>query len=122
MKKNDKLFLTVAAVLAVIIGCFAFVKGCKTISQNIATCYDMRDHKMSLVRRVREGLYKDGDHVCVKKDTYTVELFPYGCVDKNNEGIYDYMIKDDRLIKVTWYNRDRTEVKRTEYFSVYSTY
>ena len=122
MKKNDKLFLTVAAVLAAILGCLAFIKGCKTISQNIATCYEMRDDKMSLVRGLREGLYKGGDHVCVKKDTYTVELFPYGCVDKNNEGIYDYMIKDDRLIKVTWYNRDRTEVKRTEYFSVYSTY
>lgn len=119
MKKNDKLFLIIAAVLAAILGCFAFVKGCKTISQNVATCYEMRDDKMSLVRGVREGLYKDGDYECIEKDAYMVELFPYGCVDKNDKGIYDYMVKDDRLIKVTWYNNNRTEVKRTEYFSVY---
>ena len=119
MKKNDKLFLIIVAILATILGCFAFVKGCKTISQNVATCYEMRDDKMCLVRGVREGLYKDGDHVSIKKDTYMIELLPYGCVDKNNDkGIRDYMIKDDRLIKVTWYNRNR-EVKRTEYFSVY---
>lgn len=122
MKKNDKLFLIIAAVLAAILGCFAFVKGCKTISQNVATCYEMRNDKMILYRGVREGLYKDGDYECIKRNAYTVELFPYGCVDKNNDkGIRDYMIKDDRLIKVTWYNRDRT-VKRTEYFSVYSSY
>ena len=114
MKKNDKLFLTVAAVLAVIIGCFAFVKGCKTISRNVATCYEMRDDKMSQVRGVREGLYKDGDYERKEKNAYMIELFPYGCVDNN-----DYVVEDDRLIKVTWYNNDRTEVKRTEYFSVY---
>ena len=122
MKKNDKLFLIIAAVLAAILGCFAFVKSCKTISQNITTCYEMRNDKMSLVRGVREGLYKDGDYECIKRNAFMIELFPYGCVDKNNDkGIRDYMIKDDRLIKVTWYNRDR-EIKRTEYFSVYSTY
>ena len=41
MQKNDKLFLTaVAAILAAIIVSFAFVK---TISKNVATCYEMRE-------------------------------------------------------------------------------
>ena len=52
MKKNDKLFLMIAAVVAVILVCFALVKGC----ENVTTCYEMRDDKMSLVRGVREGL------------------------------------------------------------------
>lgn len=115
MKKNDKLFLMIAAVIAVILVCFALVKGC----ENVTTCYEMRDDKMSLVRGVREGLYRDGDYKCIEKDAYMVELFPYGCVDKNDKGIYDYMVESDRLIKVTWYNDSRTEVKYTEYFSVY---
>ena len=114
MKKNDKLFLIIMAVLAVILVCFTLVKGCKTISQNVATCYEMRDDKMSLVRGVREGLYKVGDYKCIEKNAYMIELYPYGCVDNN-----DYVVENDRLIKVTWYNNDRTEVKRTEYFSVY---
>lgn len=114
MKKNDKLFLMIAAVIAVILVCFALVKGC----ENVTTCYEMRDDKMSLVRGVREGLYKDGDYICIEKDAYMVELFPHGCVDKN-DSIYEYMVEDDRLIKVTWYNNDRTEVEYTEYFSVY---
>ena len=99
MKKNDKLFLMIAAVVAVILVCFALVKGC----ENVTTCYEMRDDKMSLVRGVREGLYRDGDYKCIEKD----------------KGIYDYMVESDRLIKVTWYNDSRTEVKYTEYFSVY---
>ncbi len=57
--------------------------------------------------------YQSFEYETVEKQSYLIELFPYGVTDNQK-----YQAGGYRLIKVTWYNDKRTKVDDIEYYIV----
>ena len=112
--KNDKLFY--CSIVAIMFAISVAITASIVIRNDdkIESVKEFRSIRSELAIGSNEGLFPQERYYCVERESFMVELLPQGETDTDGFVVS----KDDRLIKATWYNDERTKVEHIEYYLV----
>lgn len=112
--KNDKLFY--CSIVAIMFAISVAITASIVIRNDdkIESVKEFRSIRSELAIGANEGRFPQERYYCVERESFMVELLPQGETD--TDGFI--LSKDDRLIKATWYNDERTKVEHIEYYLV----
>lgn len=85
------------------------IYGLISVKKRFASIEEMQTIKFEMIERVQFDYFGD---TYLEKETpgYLIEIFPYGKTDDQ-----EYQAEGIRLMKTTWYNKDRTRISSIEY-------
>lgn len=112
--KNDKLFY--CSIVAIMFAISVAITASIVIRNDdkIESVKEFRSIRSELAIGSNEGRFPQERYYCVERESFMVELLPQGETDTDGFVVS----KDDRLIKATWYNDERTKVEHIEYYLV----
>jgi hypothetical protein len=112
--KNDKLFY--CSIVAIMFAISVAITASIVIRNDdkIESVNEFRSIRSEFVLGSNEWRFPQERYYCVERESFMVELLPQGETDTDGFVVS----KDDRLIKATWYNDERTKVEHVEYYLV----